>query len=57
MRILLDVREILPELPAPETDRGTLFVMKRRVIRQVSRYFDEAAQTDGDGLFTYAADL
>ena len=57
MRILLDVREILPELPAPETDRGPLFVMKRRVIRQVSRYFDEAAQTDGDGLFTYAADL
>ena len=57
MRILLDIREALEELPTPETDPGTLFIMRRRVIRLASRLFDEAAQRDGDGLFTYAADL
>ena len=54
MRILLDIREVLQELPAPETDRDAILGMKREIIKAASRHFDDAAyKEEGD---MYAVD-
>ena len=55
MRILMNIRETLLELPSPDMEPVALRRLKHRIIRQVSRYFDEAAESDIDGMTWYAA--